>query len=179
MKKFQFLFLGIVLFSFVIGCKDKDDDKIYLEFLKSGYIKVNLTGTSSDGISLNEALTFDSYVSIDEATFDTTKTPTENYKTFNLSRGIGAGNQYVNLGFEMHDGGLIENAEVYLNFTKNMSDNQLLSTSFYCNNENGSTLNLTNVKYENNTITGNFTGKYEKINLSGDFNLPVYQEINK
>ncbi len=186
MKKIIISFLAIGLIA--SSCKKNDDffKKDEIAF-KSGFIKANISGTSKDGIALNETITAE-YVPAADLTRSSIYQVDENGNTnFSFQRSIDIiGNNSINLKITKFKTGTVSLTKFYLNYQKKIDEKQVLTLDYY--NE-PSTSSITNLVFDETTgslkgsysateVTYNNSGVKITSTISGDFDVIVVKELN-
>jgi len=175
MIRFSILICFIVLFS--LSCK-KEEDKNYYEFKEAGNIHFKLTGVSVDGLTMNEDANFNC-IDMDASNYTDTMKQGDGsmFRYFNIylysySAGIGFNSIYLN--FALKDNGEIADEYLSINYLKKLENNKVFVYEYSTPwNDDNLDSHISEVKYENNTVTGKFSLDDEKINIKGDFNVPV------
>ena len=156
------------------------------QFITDGYIKVNLKGTSRDGIELNEFFIADKFVANDAAYSNSfwINHKDHNQISFNLRRVGGKDfSKRIFISFCLV-GDSISDENVQIGIYRTLDKNKVLDLALYLedNAEYPNPNPITNIKFDQKTqiVSGDFKfedNRLSAIKISGDFKLKLMQRV--
>jgi hypothetical protein len=155
-------------------------------FITNGHIKVKLSGTSRDGIELNETFVADKFEVSDLSYSNSFWINIHNNGkiSFNLKRSIDEKmSTRIFINFCMDDD-LISEESIQIGICRSLDKNKVLDLALYLedNDDYPNPNSITNVKFDLKTqiISGDFKfedNRLSAINISGDFRMKLMQRV--